>query len=142
MPFFYYKYLVDYVIPKVVFYFIALGSIVCIIYLLYLRYRIYEKIAYITNQPLFMVAFWLMLSIVLSPIGIIVYIIVWFKIREVNYDMDECQYRQYIETQKAIEEAKSRRSQKKGKQKARDAKVWLILWTLFVCIIIWLFYFG
>lgn len=117
--------------PKVVFQFIALCFIICIIYLLYLRYRIYEKIAYITNQPLFMVAFWLILSIVLSPIGIIVYIIAWFKIREVNYDMDECQYRQYIETQKAIEEAKKA---EEAKQKARDIKIGLIFWTLFVCI--------
>lgn len=71
------------------------------IYCFILRYRVYKEVAYITNQPLFMWAFWLSIvavivnvfakhygflpiSIALDLIVVIIYIIAWIKAKEIR----------------------------------------------------------
>ena len=61
--------------------------IVCLIYNIYLRYQIYKEVAYITNQPLFVVAFWCGVTIILLPIAFIVYIIAWIGVREIRQSL-------------------------------------------------------
>lgn len=55
----------------------------CLISNIYLRYQIYKEVAYITNQPLFIVAFWCGVTIILLPIAFIIYIIAWIGVREI-----------------------------------------------------------
>ena len=62
------------------------------IYNLYLRYQIYKEVAYITNQPLFMYAFWCGVTIILLPIALIIYIIAWIGAREIRQSMSAGEY--------------------------------------------------
>ena len=66
--------------------------LICLIYFIILRYRIYKEVAYITNQPLFMWAFWLSMTIILSPIAVIIYIIAWIKVCEIRESMSAGEY--------------------------------------------------
>lgn len=64
-----------------------------LIYGIILRYRIYKEVAYITNQPLFLVAFWLGVTIFLLPIAMIVYIIAWIMAKEIRQSKSSDKYR-------------------------------------------------
>lgn len=64
----------------------------CLIYFIILRYRIYKEIAYITNQPLFMWAFWLGATIFLLPFAVIVYIVAWIMVKEIRKSMSAGEY--------------------------------------------------
>lgn len=63
-----------------------------LIYGFILSYRIHKEVAYITNQPLFMWAFWLGMTIILSPIAVIIYIIAWIKVCEIRESMSAGEY--------------------------------------------------
>ena len=65
----------------------------CLIYSIILRYRIYKEVAYITNQPLFLAAFWLGVTIFLLPIAMIVYIIAWIMAKEIRQSASADKYR-------------------------------------------------
>lgn len=69
-----------------------IGWIGCLIYNIYLRYQIYKEVAYITNQPLFIVAFWCIITIFLSPIGFVLYIIAWIGVREIQQSTSADEY--------------------------------------------------
>ena len=64
----------------------------CLIYNIYLRYQTYKEVAYITNQPLFMYAFWCIITIILSPIGFVLYIIAWIGVREIQQSTSADEY--------------------------------------------------
>ena len=64
----------------------------CLIYSIILRYRIYKEVAYITNQPLFLMAFWLGVTIFLLPIAVIVYIIAWIMVKDIRESMSAGEY--------------------------------------------------
>lgn len=77
-------------------FFVALLGIVtlgCFIYNIILRYKIYKEVAYITNQPLFLVAFWLGVTILLLPIAVIVYIIAWIMAKEIRESTSAKEYK-------------------------------------------------
>lgn len=69
-----------------------LAFIGCLIYNLILRYNVYKEVAYITNQPLFIYAFWLGVTIILSPIALIVYVIAWIGVREIRESISAEEY--------------------------------------------------
>ena len=75
-----------------------------LIYCFILRYRIYKEVAYITNQPLFMIAFWLSIitgglsviaerkelfgvMITLNLIYLIIYITAWIMVKDIRLSM-------------------------------------------------------
>lgn len=64
-----------------------------LVYSIILRYRIYKEVAYITNQPLFLVAFWLGVTIFLLPIAVIVYIIAWIMVKDIRLSMSAEEYK-------------------------------------------------
>lgn len=64
----------------------------CLIYNLILRYNVFREVAYITNQPLFIYAFWLGVTIILSPIAYIVYLIAWIGVREIRESISADEY--------------------------------------------------
>lgn len=66
--------------------------LISLIYFIILRYRVYKEVAYITNQPLFMSAFWLGMTIILLPIAVIIYIIAWIKVCEIRESMSAGEY--------------------------------------------------
>ena len=80
-----------------------------LIYCFILRYRIYKEVAYITNQPLFMIAFWLSIitgglsviaerkelfgvMITLNLIYLIIYITAWVMVKEIRLSMSAGEY--------------------------------------------------
>lgn len=63
-----------------------------LVYSIILRYRIYKEVAYITNQPLFLVAFWLGVTIFLLPIAVIVYITAWIMAKDIRLSMSAEEY--------------------------------------------------
>lgn len=89
------------------FFLIILGGL---IYCFILRYRIYNEVAYITNQPLFMVTFWLSIVIgvlsvfaerknllgvviALNLIDLIIYITAWIMVKEITESTSAEKYR-------------------------------------------------
>lgn len=64
-----------------------------LVYSIILRYRIYKEVAYITNQPLFLVAFWLGVTILLSPIAVIVYIVAWIMVKKIRQSASTGEYK-------------------------------------------------
>lgn len=88
-------------LTNVIFVVILVGGL---IYCFILRYRIYKEVAYITNQPLFMIAFWLSIitgglsviaerkelfgvMITLNLIYLIIYITAWVLVKEIRLSM-------------------------------------------------------
>lgn len=81
-----------------------------LIYCFILRYRIYKEVAYITNQPLFMIVFWLSIItgvlsvfaerknllgmvITLNLIDLIIYITAWIMVKEIIESKSSDKYR-------------------------------------------------
>lgn len=81
-----------------------------LIYCFILRYRIYKEVAYITNQPLFMIAFWLSIItsvlsvfaerknllgmvITLNLIDLIIYITAWIMVKGIIESKSSDKYR-------------------------------------------------
>lgn len=81
-----------------------------LIYCFILRYRIYKEVVYITNQPLFMVTFWLSIviwvlsvfaerknllgvTIALNLIDLIIYITAWVMVKEIIESKSAEKYR-------------------------------------------------
>lgn len=57
--------------------------IVCVATLI-IKYYYYKELAEITTQPLFMYAFWCNVSIILSPIGFILWIMAWVGVKKIR----------------------------------------------------------
>lgn len=76
----------------------------CLIYNLILRYNVFKEVAYITNQPLFIYAFWLGVTIILSPIAFIVYLIAWIGVREIRESVSAEEYDKLEQENETIQE--------------------------------------
>ncbi len=63
--------------------FLVLSLIFVVVHLVYL-YRYYKELSQITNQPLFLYAFWCNASFILSPVGFVLWLVAWLGIKELK----------------------------------------------------------
>ena len=62
--------------------------IVALILLIFYNYRYFKELAQSTQQPLFLYAFWCGVTLILSPVALVFYVVAWVKFREIK-DYDE-----------------------------------------------------
>ena len=51
--------------------------------LVFYNYRYFKELALTTKQPLFLYAFWCGVTLILSPVALVLYVVAWVKFREV-----------------------------------------------------------
>lgn len=68
---------------ELIYMFLVLSLIFVVVHLVYL-YRYYKELSQITNQPLFLYAFWCNASFILSPVGFVLWLVAWLGIKELK----------------------------------------------------------
>lgn len=54
------------------------------------NYRYFKELALTTKQPLFLYVFWCGVTLILSPVALVLYVVAWVKFREmVEVEKDE-----------------------------------------------------
>lgn len=69
---------------------VLIFNLIIYVVTLFIKYSYYDELAEITTQPLFMYAFWCNASIILSPIGFILWIMAWVGVKKIRvYDIEK-----------------------------------------------------
>ena len=63
--------------------FVALVALIILVLLVFYNYRYFKELALTTKQPLFLYAFWCGVTLILSPVALVLYVVAWVKFREV-----------------------------------------------------------
>ncbi len=63
--------------------FLSIVAIIALVLLVFYNYRYFKELALTTKQPLFLYAFWCGVTLILSPVGLVLYVVAWVKFREV-----------------------------------------------------------
>lgn len=63
---------------------VVISALTACILILFTAYYYYKELTSITEQPLFMYAFWCNASIILSPIGFILWIMAWVGVKKIK----------------------------------------------------------
>lgn len=63
---------------------VLIFNLIVYVVTLTIKYSYYNELAKITTQPLFMYAFWCNASIILSPIGFILWIMAWVGVKKIR----------------------------------------------------------
>lgn len=61
----------------------AIVYVIALIALVFYNYRYFKELALTTKQPLFLYAFWCGVTLILSPVALVLYVVAWAKFREV-----------------------------------------------------------
>ena len=62
----------------------SIAFIVALILLVFYNYRYFKELAQSTQQPLFLYAFWCGVTLILSPVALVFYVVAWVKFREIK----------------------------------------------------------
>ena len=63
--------------------FLSIVAIIALVLLVFYNYRYFKELALTTKQPLFLYAFWCGVTLILSPVALVLYVVAWVKFREV-----------------------------------------------------------
>lgn len=66
------------------FYIYLVLSLIFVVVHLVCWYLYYKELSQITNQPLFLYAFWCNASFILSPVGFVLWLVAWLGIKEIK----------------------------------------------------------
>ena len=64
--------------------FVAIVALVILALLVFYNYRYFKELALTTKQPLFLYAFWCGVTLILSPVALVLYVVAWVKFREIQ----------------------------------------------------------
>lgn len=77
--------------------------------LVFYNYRYFKELALTTKQPLFLYAFWCGVTLILSPVALVLYVVAWVKFREVvEVEKDEKNSSTSTQVLKSYKTSKSR----------------------------------
>lgn len=116
--------------------FVALVALIILVLLVFYNYRYFKELALTTKQPLFLYAFWCGVTLILSPVALVLYVVAWVKFREVvEVEKDE-KNEKNLSTHKVIS-VKDREKRYKISPKFFPYKLLLVLISdLMMCIFI------
>ena len=63
--------------------FLSIVALIALVLLVFYNYRYFKELALTTKQPLFLYAFWCGVTLILSPMALVLYVVAWVKFREV-----------------------------------------------------------
>ncbi len=63
--------------------FVAIAALIILALLVFYNYHYFKELALTTKQPLFLYAFWCGVTLILSPVALVLYVVAWVKFREV-----------------------------------------------------------
>lgn len=62
---------------------LSIAALITLVLLAVYNYRYFKELALTTKQPLFLYAFWCGVTLILSPVALVLYVVAWVKFREV-----------------------------------------------------------
>ena len=90
--------------------FVAIVALVILALLVFYNYRYFKELALTTKQPLFLYAFWCGVTLILSPVALVLYVVAWVKFREIQgYDESKPKPKMTTEMLERIEKKRSAR---------------------------------
>lgn len=63
--------------------FLSIVALIALVLLVFYNYRYFKELALTTKQPLFLYAFWCGVTLILSLVALVLYVVAWVKFREV-----------------------------------------------------------
>lgn len=114
---------------------VAIAALIILVLLVFYNYRYFKELALTTKQPLFLYAFWCGVTLILSPVALVLYVVAWVKFREVvEVEKDE-----YNDKNSSIQELNFYETSETQHHFTKERIVENIKFLLFIifCIIFW-----